>query len=134
MSVYDKLKALGIVLAPVPPPAAAFLPFVRSGHLIFVSGNIAWKEGKPWTGKLGADLTTSEGKEAARDVAIQLMGALHEAAGDLNKIVRRLSPSSISSPMALPKSLLKCSESWDGMREARSASPKSHLAPASKLN
>ncbi len=88
MSVYDKLKALGIVLAPVPPSAAAFLPFVRSGNLIFVSGNIAKKGGKTWTGKLGAELTTAEGKEAARDIAIQLMGTLHEATGDLNKIVR----------------------------------------------
>jgi enamine deaminase RidA (YjgF/YER057c/UK114 family) len=88
MSVYDKLKALGIVLAPVPPSAAAFLPFVRTGNLIFVSGNIAKKEGKPWTGKLGADLTTADGKEAARDIAIQLMGTLHEATGDLNKVIR----------------------------------------------
>jgi enamine deaminase RidA (YjgF/YER057c/UK114 family) len=88
MSVYDKLKALGIVLAPIPPPAAAFLPFVRTGNLIFVSGNIAKKEGKLWTGKLGTDLTTADGKEAARDIAIQLMGTLHEATGDLNKVVR----------------------------------------------
>jgi len=88
MSVYDKLKALGIYLPPVAPPAAAFLPFVRTGDLIFVSGHIAKRDGQPWTGKLGADLTTTQGKEAARDVAIQLMGTLHAATGDLNKITR----------------------------------------------
>jgi enamine deaminase RidA (YjgF/YER057c/UK114 family) len=88
MSVYDKLKALGIVLPPITPPAAAFVPFVRSGNLLFVSGHIAKKEGQPWAGKLGADLTTAQGKEAAREIAIQLLGTLHAATGDLNKIAR----------------------------------------------
>jgi enamine deaminase RidA (YjgF/YER057c/UK114 family) len=88
MSVYDKLKAMGIVLPPVTPPAAAFVPFVRTGNLLFVSGHIAKKEGQPWTGKLGADLTTAQGKEAAREIAIQLLGTLHTATGDLNKIAR----------------------------------------------
>jgi enamine deaminase RidA (YjgF/YER057c/UK114 family) len=88
MSIYDKLSALEISLPPVAPPAAAFLPFVRTGNLIFVSGHIAKKSGRPWTGKLGADLTTAEGKEAARGVAIQLMGTLEAATGDLNKIAR----------------------------------------------
>jgi enamine deaminase RidA (YjgF/YER057c/UK114 family) len=88
MSVYDKLSALGISLAPVAPPAAAFLPSVRTGNLLFVSGHIAKKEGQPWTGKLGADLTTAQGKEAAREIAIQLLGTLHAATGDLNQIAR----------------------------------------------
>jgi len=88
MSVYDKLSALEISLSPVAPPAAAFLPFVRTGNLIFVSGHIAKKDGQPWTGKLGADLTTAEGKEAARGVAIQLLGTLDAATGDLNRISR----------------------------------------------
>jgi enamine deaminase RidA (YjgF/YER057c/UK114 family) len=88
MSVYDKLNTLGISLPAIAPPAAAFLPFVHTGNLIFVSGHIAKKDGQPWTGKLGADLTTAQGKEAARDVAIQLMGTLHAATGDLSKIIR----------------------------------------------
>ena len=70
MSVYEKLSALGISLPPVTPPAAAFLPFVRTGNLLFVSGHIAKKDGQPWAGKLGADLTTAQGKEAAKEVAI----------------------------------------------------------------
>lgn len=90
MSVYDKLNALGISLPPVATPAAAFLPVVSTGNLIFVSGHIAKKNGQPWTGKLGTDLTTAQGKEAARDVAFQLMGTLHAATGDLNKIARIL--------------------------------------------
>jgi enamine deaminase RidA (YjgF/YER057c/UK114 family) len=88
MSVYDKLSALGISLPPVAPPAAAFLPFVRTGNLVFVSGHIAKKDGQTWAGKLGADLTTAEGKEAARGVAIQLMGTLQAATGDLDQIAR----------------------------------------------
>ena len=88
MSVYDKLKALGISLPEVAQPVAAFSPFVRSGNLIFVSGHIAKKEGKPWTGKLGTHLSTAQGKEAAREVAIQLLGTLHAATGDLNKLSR----------------------------------------------
>lgn len=90
MSVYENLKALGISLPEVAPPAAAFSPFVRSGNLIFISGHIAKKGGKPWTGKLGADITTAQGKEAAREVAIQLMGTLHAATGNLNKLSRIL--------------------------------------------
>lgn len=88
MSVYDKLRALGITLPEVTPPVAAFVPWVRTGNLLFVSGHIAKKDGKPWTGKLGASLTTVQGKEAARGVAIDLMATLHAAANDLNKIAR----------------------------------------------
>jgi enamine deaminase RidA (YjgF/YER057c/UK114 family) len=88
MSVYDKLKALGISLPPQAAPAAAFLPFARTGNLIFVSGHIARKDGQPWAGKLGTDFTTAQGKEAARDVAIQLLGTLQAATGDLDNIAR----------------------------------------------
>jgi enamine deaminase RidA (YjgF/YER057c/UK114 family) len=88
MSVYEKLKALNITLPEVEPPVAAFVPFVRTGNLVFVSGHIAKKDGKPWTGKLGAELTTEQGKQAARGIAIELMGTLRAAAGDLEKIKR----------------------------------------------
>jgi enamine deaminase RidA (YjgF/YER057c/UK114 family) len=88
MSAYDKLKALGISLPPQAPPAAAFLPFVRTGNLIFVSGHIARKDSQPWAGKLGTDLTTAQGQEAARNVAIQLLGTLHAATSNLDNIAR----------------------------------------------
>ena len=88
LSVYDKIKELSITLPEVTPPVAAFVPFVRSGNQIFFSGHIAKKDGKPWVGKLGAELSTPEGKEAARGVAIDLLGTLQAATGNLDSIRR----------------------------------------------
>jgi enamine deaminase RidA (YjgF/YER057c/UK114 family) len=88
MSVYERLDALKITLPKVEPPVAAFVPVVPTGNLIFVSGHIAKKEGKPWTGKFGEHLSTAQGKEAARGLAIDLLATLHTALGDLNKITR----------------------------------------------
>ena len=87
-AIYDKLKHLGIELPPVATPAAAYVPFVQSGNLIFLSGHIAKKDGKPWVGQLGKNMETAEGKAAARAIAIDLMGTLHAAVGDLNRIKR----------------------------------------------
>ncbi|HKX93325.1 MAG TPA: RidA family protein [Methylibium sp.] len=89
MSVKQTLKDLGIELPPVAIPAAAYLPFVRSGNLVFLSGHIAKQGGKPWVGQLGTDMTTEQGKAAARAVAIDLMGTLNAALdGDLERVVR----------------------------------------------
>ena len=88
MSVYQQLEALNITLPPVAVPAAAYVPFVQSGNLVFLSGHIAKKDGKPWVGQLGKTMDTAEGQQAARAVAIDLMGTLHAAVGDLNKIKR----------------------------------------------
>ena len=88
MSVYDKLKELNISLPPVATPAAAYVPFVRTGNLVFLSGHIARKDGKPWVGQLGKTLQTEEGRQAARAIAIDLMGTLHAAVGDLDQVKR----------------------------------------------
>ncbi len=88
MSVYKKLEELNIQLPPVAVPAAAYVPFVQTGNLVFLSGHIAKKNGKPWVGQLGKTMGTEEGQQAARAVAIDLMGTLHAAVGDLNKIKR----------------------------------------------
>jgi enamine deaminase RidA (YjgF/YER057c/UK114 family) len=88
MSVYNQLKALDIELPPVATPAAAYVPFVRTGNLVFVSGHIARKDGKPLVGQLGKEIGTEEGKAAARAIAIDLMGTLQAAVGDLNKVKR----------------------------------------------
>lgn len=88
MSVYDRLKSLGIELPPVATPAAAYVPFVRTGSLVFLSGHIAKREGKPWVGQLGGDIDTAIGKLAARAVAIDLMGTLHAAVGNLDRVKR----------------------------------------------
>jgi enamine deaminase RidA (YjgF/YER057c/UK114 family) len=86
--LYDRLEQLGITLPPVAAPAAAYLPFVRSGNLLFLSGHIAKRDGKVWVGQLGRDMQTSTGKLAARAVAIDLLGTLHAALGDLSKVER----------------------------------------------
>jgi enamine deaminase RidA (YjgF/YER057c/UK114 family) len=88
MSVYDRLKSLGIELPAVATPAAAYVPFVRTGQLVFLSGHIAKRDGKPWVGQLGRDVDTATGKLAARAIAIDLLGTLHAAVGDLNKVTR----------------------------------------------
>ena len=88
MSVNDRLKSLGITLPPVAVPAAAYVPFVRSGNLVFVSGHIARRDGKPWVGQLGRDTDTATGKQAARAIAIDLMGTLQAALGDLSQVTR----------------------------------------------
>jgi enamine deaminase RidA (YjgF/YER057c/UK114 family) len=88
-NVYERLKALGVELPPVATPAAAYVPFVRTGDLIFVSGHTAKRDGKPWIGQLGRDIDTETGKLAARSIAIDLLGTLHVACdGDLNRVVR----------------------------------------------
>ncbi|QHI97279.1 RidA family protein [Xylophilus rhododendri] len=88
MSVYDKLRALGITLPPVATPAAAYVPFARTGNLVFLSGHIARKDGKPWVGKLGDSVLTEEGQQAARAVAVDLLGTLQSAVGDLDQVTR----------------------------------------------
>ena len=88
MSIYAKLETLGISLPPVAIPAAAYVPLVQTGNLVFLSGHIAKKDGKPWVGQLGKNIDTAEGKTAARAIAIDLLGTLHAAVGDLNKVKR----------------------------------------------
>jgi enamine deaminase RidA (YjgF/YER057c/UK114 family) len=88
MSIYDTLAALNITLPPVAIPAAAYVPFVQTGKLVFLSGHVAKKDGKPWVGQLGKDMTTDEAKLAARAIAIDLLGTLHAAVGDLNRVTR----------------------------------------------
>ncbi|HVW53039.1 MAG TPA: RidA family protein [Trinickia sp.] len=87
-NVYDKLKELSIELPPVAAPAAAYVMCVQTGNTVFLSGHIAKKDGKPWVGKLGANMTTEEGKVAARSVAVDLMATLHAHLGDLNRVKR----------------------------------------------
>ena len=88
MSVQTNLQELGITLPPLAVPAAAYVPYVRSGNLVFVSGHIALKDGKPWVGQLGLTMGTDEGKAAARAIAIDLLGTLQAAVGDLDQVTR----------------------------------------------
>jgi enamine deaminase RidA (YjgF/YER057c/UK114 family) len=88
MSIQDHLAALGISLPPVATPAAAYVPFARTGNLVFLSGHIAKQDGKVWAGQLGKNITTAEGQQAARAVAIDLLGTLQVAAGGLENVTR----------------------------------------------
>lgn len=89
MTIANRLQELGIELPPVSTPAAAYVPFVQSGSLVFLSGHIARKNGEPWVGQLGVDMSTDQGQQAARAVAIDLMGTLKAACnGDLERVQR----------------------------------------------
>jgi len=88
-SVYEKLKSLDITLAAPAKPAAAYVMHVQTGNTVFLSGHIAKKAGAVWVGQLGKDIDTAEGKQAARAVAIDLLGTLQEACGgDLGRVKR----------------------------------------------
>tara|TARA_R110001599_G_scaffold171353_1_gene362183 strand:+ start:181110 stop:181568 length:459 start_codon:yes stop_codon:yes gene_type:complete len=89
MSFYEKLKALNIELPTVSAPAASYVMFAQTGNTVFLSGHIAKKDGKPWVGQLGKNLSTEEGKQAARAIAIDLIATLQAACGgDLNRVKR----------------------------------------------
>lgn len=88
-SVQTRLASLGIKLPPLAIPAAAYMPFVRTGNLLFLSGHLAKKDGKVWVGQLGRDTDTATAQQAARAIAIDLMGTLSAALdGDLERVVR----------------------------------------------
>jgi enamine deaminase RidA (YjgF/YER057c/UK114 family) len=86
--VYAQLKSLGIELPAAGAPAAAYVMSAQTGNTVFVSGHIAKRDGKVWAGKLGAELTTTQGREAARSIAIDLIATLHTHTGDLNRVTR----------------------------------------------
>lgn len=88
MSIQDRLTQLGITLPAVAVPAAAYVPYVQTGKLVFISGHIAKRDGKPWVGQLGLTTTTAEGQAAARAIAIDLLGTLAVAAGGLDNVAR----------------------------------------------
>jgi enamine deaminase RidA (YjgF/YER057c/UK114 family) len=85
-AIQAKLAELGITLPPLAIPAAAYLPFTRTGQQLLLSGHIAKMDGKPWVGQLGKNVDTATGQQAARAVAIDLLGTLQAAAGDLGKV------------------------------------------------
>lgn len=88
-AIAERLQALGITLPAVATPAAAYVPYVQTGSLVFLSGHIAKRDGKVWVGQLGKDVDTATGQQAARAVAIDLLGTLQAAAGgDLGRVKR----------------------------------------------
>lgn len=90
MSAIDRrLSDLGITLPEAPAPAANYVPYVISGNLVFVSGQISRDAGGLITGRLGDGLAVAAGQEAARSCALALIAQLRAAlGGDLDRLVR----------------------------------------------
>jgi enamine deaminase RidA (YjgF/YER057c/UK114 family) len=87
MQIEARLKELGIELPQAVTPVANYVPAVRTGNLVFLSGHGPIKEdGSLITGKVGVDLTVEQGYQAARRIAIGLLGSLKAAIGDLDKV------------------------------------------------
>jgi enamine deaminase RidA (YjgF/YER057c/UK114 family) len=82
------LKKLGIDLPPVAAPAANYVPSVRTGSLLFVSGQVSIWSGGRFVGKLGHDLTVEQGQQAARVCAINILANLKGSLGSLDKVAR----------------------------------------------
>jgi enamine deaminase RidA (YjgF/YER057c/UK114 family) len=89
-TIEKKLAEHGIVLPEPTSPVANYVPFVRSGNLLFVSGQVCFNpEGKLIAkGKLGANVTPEQGNTAARGCAVNLLAQVKAAIGDLDKVVR----------------------------------------------
>lgn len=88
--ITKKLEELNIQLPPAAPPAASYLPWTRSGNLVFISGQLPMDEGKiKYVGKVGADITSDDGIAAARLCALNAFSQLREALdGDFSKVRR----------------------------------------------
>ena len=91
-AVETKLHDLGITLPSPAAPVANYVPFVRTGHLVIISGQLCLgldgKIGDAHKGKLGAEVSMEAGQEAARLCAINLLAQLKAAVGDLDAVVR----------------------------------------------
>lgn len=89
MDIEKKLKELGISLPAPPKPLANYVPAVRAGNLLFVSGHGPYNDGKTMvSGKLGKELTIEEGYKTARNVALNCLASVQATLGDLNKVKR----------------------------------------------
>lgn len=89
MTPEQKIAELGLKLPEVAAPAGSYVPAVRTGDLVYTSGQVPFVDGRlERTGKVGADLTTEEGAEQARICALNALAALKAEIGDLDKVVR----------------------------------------------
>jgi enamine deaminase RidA (YjgF/YER057c/UK114 family) len=88
-AVQKKLRELGIELAHPAAPSANYVPFVRTGNLLMVSGQICYDSGKLVAkGQLGGGISIEDGQKAARACAVNLLAQVKVAVGDLDNVVR----------------------------------------------
>lgn len=86
--VDDRLKALGVELPTVRPPLATYVPAVRAANLVYTAGQVSSAFGNEVKGKLGADLTVEQGREAARLCAMNCLAALLTQVDSLDRVKR----------------------------------------------
>lgn len=88
-TVEGKLQELGVTLKQAPAPVANYVPFVRTGNLLTVSGQLCFDaEGKlAAKGQLAAGVSIAEGQKAARACAVNLLAQVKAAIGDLDKVL-----------------------------------------------
>ncbi|MGO4704179.1 RidA family protein [Microvirga sp. 2MCAF38] len=91
-NIEKRLQELGIALPTPAAPVANYVPFVRTGNLVIISGQLCLgidgKLNDAHKGKLGAEVSPEAGQAAARNCAINLIAQLRAAVGDLDKVVR----------------------------------------------
>ena len=88
-TIEKRLSDLGVTLPVAAAPAANYVPYCRSGNLLFTAGQLPLKDGKlQASGLLGRDVDTATGKEAAKYCAINILAQAKAALGDLEKIRR----------------------------------------------
>ncbi len=86
-----RLAQMGLTLPPAPPAVASYVPFTRSGALLFISGQVPVEAGKPvFVGRVGAELSIEQGQAAARLCALNAFAQIKAAVGDLDNVVRVL--------------------------------------------
>jgi len=89
MSVEEKLKKVGIELPEAPTPLGSYIPVVRTGNLVFLSGVLPLRQGKlTRQGKVGENISLDEAKEDARTAAVNALSVLKAHIGSLDKIKR----------------------------------------------
>lgn len=89
MSAEARVKELGLVLPPAPKPVATYVPCVRVGNLLYVSGHGPLRPDRTLvTGRVGAELNESQGRDAARVVGLAMLATLQAQLGTLDRVVR----------------------------------------------